>query len=146
MTEIDPEVRANIRGYLFDSISELSDLLYQEATWGLIDNPHFTFVEFAECFFDTLPDGADDAFDRGLISASERDAIRPLWAALDGYEAPGEDNYDVFSMLADPKWHEVVQVAEKCREDLLLLVGTEDASRLSHESNCDLPPNNKGDA
>lgn len=146
LADMDPSVRASIRGHLFNSVAALSDLLYQEATWGLIDNPYFTYVEFAESFFDWLRDGTDDAFYRGVITARERDSIGPLWTAISDYNAPNNDAYDDFSILADPKWHHVVDVAKKCREELLLLLEPDEAQHLSIDLHRDWSPNKKGGA
>ena len=54
--QIDHETRLRLRLNLFGSVGELSDLEHQNATWldPEMQNPHFTFVEFFECFYDAL--------------------------------------------------------------------------------------------
>lgn len=132
---LDPSTRKNIRLNLWDAVSELSDLHFQRETWGSIDNPHFTYVECCECFFDCLPDGVDAALGCGLISEHEGAALAPLLHAVDGYKPPNGDGYDNVAILIDPNWREVVRIAEVARRTLLSLVDENEAARLSHEKN-----------
>jgi len=116
---------------IFGSVAELGDIGYQKATWldPEMQNPHFTFVEFFECFYDAGA-GDYDAFDpnlasapfkthvdQGHISEEERDIVWQVHLALKDYQEPG-DAYDHASILADPKWLEVVSTARGAIEQL----------------------------
>tara|TARA_R110002033_G_scaffold9072_2_gene30945 strand:+ start:569 stop:1012 length:444 start_codon:yes stop_codon:yes gene_type:complete len=116
---------------IFGSVAELGDIGYQKATWldPEMQNPHFTFGEFFECFYDAGagdyeaidPNSARAPFkthvDQGHISAEERDIVWRVHLALKDYQEPG-DAYDHASILADPKWLEVVSIARKATEQL----------------------------
>ena len=127
--------RRNIRVGLFGSVGELADIHHQRATWldPEMQNPHYSFVEFFECFYDvaggsydaTSPDAEDAPFaylvSGGDISCAERDALWPLHEALRGYCEPS-DAYDHEAILDDPTWHDVCRVASEVRSNLLALI------------------------
>jgi len=127
---VNPTTRKNIRKLLWDAIAELSDIDYQVATWGKMDNPHFTFVEFAESYFDCISDGVDDAVRHGMLSESESNTLRPMDDALRNYKTPGDDDYDIESILNDLAWKKVVSISFECREKLKLLLNSDDAVEL----------------
>lgn len=128
---VKQEARKNIRVAIFGCVAELGDIGYQKATWldPEMQNPHFTFVEFFECFYDVSA-GEYEAIDpnlaraplkthvdQGHISAEERDIIWQVHLALKDYQEPG-DAYDHASILADPKWLEVASIARNATEQL----------------------------
>ena len=130
----DDELRRHLRSQLFSSVAELADLEFQRATWldPDIQNPHYSFVEFVECFYDVAAGTytADDRdaknaplshlLDNGHISQAERDAIWPLHVALRRYVSPDCHNHE--AILRDPKWLDVCAVARQARSALAALV------------------------
>lgn len=116
---------------IFGGVAELGDIGYQKATWldPEMQNPHFTFVEFFESFYDasagnyeaTDPNLERAPFkahlDQGHISAEKRDIIWQVHLALKDYQEPG-DAYDHASILADPKWLQIASTARDATEQL----------------------------
>ena len=115
------------RECIFGSVSELSDLSFQRATWldPEMQNPHYSFVEFFESFYDIAAGSYDSAHkdapdapfsldaDQGVLTLAERDAVWQVHLALKAYEEPGGDAYDHAGILSDPAWHAVVEVASE---------------------------------
>lgn len=120
----------NWRNLIFSSVAELGDLDYQRATWldPEMQNPHFTFVEFFECFYDAAGGSydakeydADDApfthkVGAGILSETERDLVWPVHLALSSYST--NDDYDHAAILSDPSWQNVVETASVATERL----------------------------
>lgn len=127
----DPEVREAIRLRLWDAVDELADKEHQQATWGRVDNPHFTFVECCECFFGCIGDGVADAMTLGLITSDEARLLAPLWDAIEAYNSPNGNNFDNAAVLADPGWQAVVDLADSCRIALLSFLPDDEARRLA---------------
>jgi hypothetical protein len=128
---IDAEIRDRRRRQIFGSVTELGDIAFQRMTWLNLQllNPHFTFVEFFECFYDAC-DGDYDILDRAsekaplnylvrerYVSEAERNAIGPVHIALKDYEY-SVDDYDHQFILSDPSWHSVVSVASRSVQKL----------------------------
>jgi len=140
---INAEIRDRRRWDIFSSVTELGDIAFQRMTWLNLQllNPHFTFVEFFECFYDACGgeyDISDPASEKaplnyllreGYISEAESDAIWPVHIALKDYEYPVDD-YDHQFILSDPLWHSVVSVASRSVQKLKKIII--DPSELRH--------------
>ena len=63
-----------------------------------------------------------DAQLKGLLTAAEFDALNVLRDAIEGYSAPGEDDFDNAAVLNDPAWFSVVQIAKRVQQQLLAVV------------------------
>lgn len=120
--------RSAIRLNWLQAIACLADLDLQKTTW--LDpenkNPHWQFVEFVHSYYDCLSVAEDDPYDQpvvlGLFTASEVAVVAELHAALETYEPPGGDRYDLAAILADPSWQEVAAAATRARERLKALL------------------------
>jgi hypothetical protein len=141
------ELRQNSRRRLFNSVGELSDLEHQRATWldREMQNPHYSYAEFFESFYD-VAGGEYEARDRnaqdaplnwlieqGILSEGERDAIWPVHEALRDYVLPIGDYYDHEAILRDPAWHDVCRIAASARDELLMLVDSEERALFENE-------------
>jgi hypothetical protein len=58
------------------------------------------------------------AFDRKQLSAAEFDLLADLGGAI-ARHAPPKGEYDHHAILDDPRWHAVVERAERVRQELL---------------------------
>lgn len=119
----EDEIIGPPRTAIFHTLAALGDIEFQRATWldPEMQNPHFTYVEFVECFYDigagdwrVLQKTAPDApfswlFGAGRINESERDLLWDVHLALSADKQP--DDYDHVSILSSPSWQEVVRVA-----------------------------------
>ncbi len=119
----EDEIIGPSRISIFQTLAALGDLEFQRATWldPEMQNPHFTYVEFTECFYDlaagdwrVLEKIAPDApftwlFGAGRIDEAERDLLWGVHLALSADKQP--DGYDHEAILASPSWREVVRVA-----------------------------------
>lgn len=127
---VDHELRHNVRRSLFTSVSELADLEFQRATWldPEMQNPHYGYVEFVECFYDLAAgsyDADDPASDKaplrhwvgsGVLTQAEMDVIWPLHLALRVYRP--QDCYDHNAILDDPAWQSVSLAASNAKDGL----------------------------
>jgi hypothetical protein len=110
------------------SIQAFSDDETQQSRW--LDpqerNPHYSFVECMCSYFDDTFMGDEDALQRrvgrGHLTEEEAVAVEQFHALADAYESPGGDDYDDDAILADPKWHAVVDAAEQAKQRLLPLL------------------------
>jgi hypothetical protein len=107
------------------SIEVLGSLELQRATWlnPINANPHWSFVEFCECYFEQfgLRDGYTYALENGIVSEAEADAVREFHQALDRYQAPKGNDYDHAAILQDPKWRAVTELAARAANEVLSL-------------------------
>lgn len=122
------EQRANWRSNWLSSIQELADLEMQRATWlnPHNGNPHYSFVEYIEVYFDDLAlgdvgGGYAARVAEGLLSDEEAAAASRLHALLDRYESPTDD-YDHLAILEDPAWHHVVGAAREAQASLSTII------------------------
>lgn len=122
------ELRANWRHNWLSSIQELADLEMQRATWlnPHNGNPHYSFVEYIEVYFDDLLLGNVDGgyaarVEEGLLSDEEAAAAAGLHAILVRYESPTDD-YDHSAILEDPAWHRVVGAAREAQTSLSTMI------------------------
>jgi len=127
-TTATAELRANWRSNWLSSIQELANLEMQRATWlnPHSGNPHYSFVEFIEVYFDDLALGdADGGYAarvaEGLLSGDEAAAASRLHTLLDLYESPTDD-YDHRVILEDPAWHNVVGAAQEAQASLSAMI------------------------
>ncbi|MDI4664949.1 hypothetical protein K9U40_11500 [Xanthobacter autotrophicus] len=116
------EERALLRKLIFQSVNELADLPLQRRTWlnPPTPSPHWSYVEFC-CSY---PDLDQLTFDRdhNIISADEFEALIPLCDAIIAHDPPGSRPCDHVAILNDPAWHEVITLAERVRQRLIVLV------------------------
>lgn len=127
---------------MFGSVAELGDLAHQRATWldPEMQNPHFSYVEFVECFYDAcggldaglVKDAPDAPFSRlvreGILSSEERDLLWEVHLALAAYQEP-DGHYNHAAILDDPAWHSVVAVASSVTATLQSLLAADDDPR-----------------
>jgi hypothetical protein len=123
------ELRTNWRANWLGSIEEIANLEAQRATWLNPDNhnPHYTFIEYVECYFDGLvlnenEGGYDARISEGLISVAEAYAVQPFHELFDQYSAPCGDDFDHDAILADAGWRKVVEAAQHARVRLAALI------------------------
>ena len=130
----EDEIIGPPRIWLFQTLAALGDLEFQRATWldPEMQNPHFTYVEFVECFYDTgagdwrvLQKTAPDApfswlFGAGRINEAERELLWGVHLALSADEQP--DDYDHAAILSSPTWLEVVRVASNAVAQLKISI------------------------
>jgi hypothetical protein len=106
-----------------DSLWQLGSLELQRATWLNSENgnPHWSFVEFCESYFEQfdLRNGYAYAIRNGIVSKAEAEAVREFHEALARYQAPGGDDFAHVAILEDPKWHAVVELAASAAERVL---------------------------
>lgn len=100
----------------------------QRATWlnPHSGNPHYSFVEYVEVYFDDLALGAADGgyaarIAEKLLTDEEAATASRLHALLDHYEAPTNDG-DHRAILGDPAWHRVVGAAQETQAMLATLI------------------------
>lgn len=131
------ELRTNWRASWLSSIQEIADLEMQRATWlnPHNGNPHYSFVEYIEVYFDDLAlgdvgGGYAARIAEGLLSDEEAAAASRLHALLDRYESPTDD-YDHRAILEDPEWHRVVGAVREVQASLsAIIVQPEERARL----------------
>ena len=117
-----PEFRTAWRKNWLGSLEEMADLEMQRSTWlnPANGNPHCSFVEYVECYFDGLllqenEGGYPARVTEGLLTAEEARAVEGFHQILTDYEAPNDDDYDHQAILADERWLEVVAAAQSAR-------------------------------
>ena len=119
--------RDRFRRELFDSIYELSDFELQKLTWLRsqplpkdIESPHWSFVEFIECYWDVVrkDDALKEAVNNEFLSTPEADEILPFQRLLDAYRTPN-GAYDHPAILEDPQWQTITSSADTTRKALL---------------------------
>lgn len=115
---------------ILETVAALGDIEFQRATWldPEMQNPHFTYVEFVECFYDTcggdwrIQDRDGDAapfaylFRAGVITREERDLFWEVHLALT--EDKQFDDYDHEAILVSPSWLKVVETAARAVDAL----------------------------
>ena len=118
---LDPETRQRWRTNWIDCLRELADIEYQRSTW-LSTKPlsaHYTFVEFVECYYDTITHlGYDELVRRCVVTAAEAQTVMRFHHLLEKYEPPNDDPYAVDAILTDPNWHTVVDAASEALNQL----------------------------
>lgn len=128
---MDSDVIKNIRQDIYAAIGELSDLDFQRLTW-LDENitiPHYSYIEFVECFYDIASGDYDEAdpkqrnapfaylFAEGGLTAEEFEAIWNVHLALIHDEQL--DDYDHKSILKTQSWLAVVETAQTAKAVLM---------------------------
>lgn len=128
---MDDALIKGTRHAIYSSIGDLSDLDFQRLTWldDHITNPHYSYVEFVECFYDVAAGNyyvADPKEDKapfayllgeGGLAAGEFEAIWNVHLALMHDEQP--DDYDHKSILKTQSWLAVVEAAQTARAVLM---------------------------
>lgn len=124
------DVRPAWRQVWLQSLQEIADLDIQRRTWLNPDNanPHYSYVEYVASYFDDLglasADGYSAPIGEGLLSAAEAASVADFHTRFDAYVQDG--CWDPETILADPKWLEVVEAARSAQARLLLLLGSEE--------------------
>ena len=123
----DAETKALWRKNWLESIAEFADLPLQQQSWfgsPGFESPYWSFVEFYCRYFDdyALNDGYSEFVKNGYLKQAEADAVASFHAIVAQYKSPNGDDYDHASILADPKWLHVVQVASIAKADLLTIL------------------------
>jgi hypothetical protein len=120
------------------SINELTSLRLQQESWldrNNSTNPHWSFIEFWECYIDdTL--GAEDYtyfLDLGWVSQEEYDAIKVWHNSLEAYQSPANDDYDHDAILKDSKWIEIVRLGEIAKQRLVTMLPEDEKKVLSEK-------------
>lgn len=119
------------------SINELTSLAVQQASW--LDksntNPHWSFIEFWECYFDDAVGGEDytDLVNLGWVSQEEYDIIKVWHNTLHAYRSPANDDYDHKAILQDPQWIEIVNLGEIAKKKLIAALSTDEKKVLSEK-------------
>jgi hypothetical protein len=120
-----PELIVRLRLLWLASIEEVASLELQRVGWlnPTNTNPHWSYIELAECYFEQfeLGNGYGFAVENGIVSASEAAAAAAFHALFAAYEPPKGDNYNGAAILADPKWLAVSSAASEALENILLL-------------------------
>ena len=125
-----PDVIRSIRHDLWSCVGALANQELQRATWGLVDNPYYTYVEFSETFLDLIPDGLEKMVGRGILSPKESSILHRLYLAVDEYQAPNSDCYDHDAILGDPEWRTVVQTAKATVTELIEFIDPSELTRI----------------
>ncbi|MDP3681487.1 MAG: hypothetical protein Q8R22_11710 [Flavobacterium sp.] len=129
----------NWRKKWFASINELTSLELQQKSWlnKQNTNPHWSFIEFTECYFDDLfvNDNYTHALNEGLINQQEYDVIKAWHEMLSEYVSPNEDDYNHNSILNDPNWIEVIELGLKMKKNLSEIINSEERLILEEKIN-----------
>ena len=118
-------------------INELTSLDLQKKSWldKTNTNPHWSFVEFMNCYFDDL--AIDDNYkyqlDKGWVTKKEYEIIKSWHIALDKYNSPKNDNYDNEAILNDPKWMEILQIGLAIKNELTKTLNETERQFLNEE-------------
>lgn len=123
------ELRRVWRLNWLSAIQEFCDLQGQLAAWlnPNAHNPHFTFIELIECYWDDLLLSEDQGgyparIAEGLLADHEAAAVAKFHELVATYDAPAGDNFDHAAILDDPAWLNVVREAQIARERLAPLI------------------------
>ncbi|WLS02219.1 hypothetical protein [Shinella oryzae] len=145
MEKFDPAKYREIwRAEWFASLVALSTPEFQQR-WldKRITNPAWTYVEFANCYFDDLQlaDGYQKKIQGGFITKDEYECVKDFHHALRAYKEPN-GVYDPASILEDPKWQKIVAKGQEAISKLKALITNQnDLKALSGE----LPALTSGD-
>ena len=124
----DEELLALWRVRWKSSIEELTSLEHQRKTWLDAEKPsvHYTFLEFNCCYFDDLLCGLSysQLVENGYVSEQEKAAVIEWHTALDGYNSPGNNDYDDAAILNDPEWIRIAALGAVAWKNLQLLWDT----------------------
>ena len=117
----EPEARRGWRREWFEAISNISDLELQKKMW--LDknnkNPVWSYVEFAETYFDRLNNtDYNELVSVGYLTRDESRSVQQFHDAIEAYEPPGRDNWDLKRILKDPAWLHVVECAQNAIDRL----------------------------
>ncbi|TGM74392.1 hypothetical protein EHR01_10550 [Leptospira mtsangambouensis] len=90
-------------------------------------NPHWSFVELMCCYFDDLGLREDDICLNELllenyITRKELDAVKKLHQEAALYFPPNSDEYNHQNILNDPKWTEIINLANDTKSNLKNLI------------------------
>lgn len=97
----------------------------QRATWLNLTNanPHYSYIEYLECYFTDLclSDGYAARVADGFLSSDEAAAASQFHSLLDRYKPP-TDEFDRQAILQDPRWLGVVSAAKATQALLATMI------------------------
>lgn len=133
------EEKNNWRERWLNSICELTSIELQINTWldQTNTNPHWSFVEFIECYFDdlSLNDYYATALSMKLVTNQEYELIREWHEMLYNYKSPGDDDYNHKAILEDSNWIGIVEIGEKSKNQLAQIIDSEEKKLLMQKIN-----------
>ena len=120
----------NWRKRWFASINELTSLELQQKSWLNKENtnPHWSFIEFTECYF-------DDLFVNDNYTYALNEGLKAWHEMLSEYVAPNEDDYNHNAILNDPNWMEVIELGLKMKKDLSEIINSKERLILKENIN-----------
>lgn len=105
------------------SINELTSIDLQKKSWLMKENenPHWSFIEFTNCYFDDLclDDDYLDVLKSNWVSIEEFEILKNWHFKLKSYNPPNDDYYNHELILKDINWIELVEFGKKVRVELL---------------------------
>ncbi len=119
------ELRHRWRSRWLGAIQEFADFEMQQSAW--LDpaqaNPHFSFIECMNCYFDDLllnesDGGYKQRVNEGYVSADEAAIVSAFHALAEAYNSPKGDDYDNYAVLCDPDWLRIVVAAQAAQASL----------------------------
>ena len=122
-----------------DSIYELTSLNLQKEKWLNLENtnPHWSFIEFLECYFSDLflDDNYQDALETKYVSIEEFEILKNWHTKLANYISPNNDDYNHSEILADKNWIEIVEIGNDAKHKLIKIVNPEEENILVNGMN-----------
>ena len=96
-------------------------------------NPHWSFIEFINTYFNDLLCNFDYKYfiDKNYVSLQEYEIIEEWHTALAEYNAPKNEDFDHKEILNDPMWLKLVEKGKMSKEKLKLLLNNEELSILN---------------
>jgi len=125
----EPQTIKNIRGQWLYCLLILSDIDHQTERWldVRIRNPHYTFDEFIECYYDVIWRGDyKEMIECGYFSQEEYEIVKEFHEAIDTYQPPKGRYYDHKAILNDLKWQEIVALGRKSLDKLKTIIKDQD--------------------
>jgi hypothetical protein len=121
----DAELRRFWRQLWLTALQAFADSETQRSQWLDPDqcNPHFSFVECMNCYFEDVPclgqeEGYRTPLELGHLSEAEAACVAEFHALAVAYEKPC-DPWDAAGILADPAWQRLVLSAQRAQRALL---------------------------
>ncbi len=105
------------------SVNELTSLDLQLHSWldNKQPNPHWSYVEFVNCYFDTVAYPYQWYLDKNWISPEEYEIICDWHESLNNYQEP-KWCHEV--ILKDENWLSIVEKGAKAKDELSQLLNS----------------------
>lgn len=133
------EERNNWRERWLNSIYELTTIDLQINSWlnQQNTNPHWSYIEFIETYFDdlSLTDSYETILKQGWVTYQEYETIKEWHEKLDKYKAPDNDDHNHKAILEDSNWIEIVELGEKSKHQLAQMVNSKEKKILTQRIN-----------